>query len=188
MAAAAVGVLVLFHLRRRPGKHKRHRDSQLVPQVDPDGIPKNDVANGAGKGSPMRQASTQTNSSGRSLTSRNSTLPILPELEEIRPEDPFATMVPPLIQSPRHSRRSWNNAPDDVDPIDPDFVWSSNDDSSDSMVSTRSTTRMTTPERLVSDPETRAAMGWILADERSLTPVEEEEDEQALLSSRRPGR
>lgn len=180
--AVAVGIVFL---RYRRSHQRNHPGSQLVPQVDPDDTGLRDVADASQKDAPMRQTSLQT--LARSIPSRQSTIPNLPEFDEIRVDDPFADPQP-RSQTPGIARNSWNipvgDSTSPVDPVDP-FSWPSADTDSDSLhsISDLSQRRsIPTPDLIMADPNTHAAMGWILADEPELAPIVEEVDEEQLIN------
>lgn len=158
VVAAAIGVIVLTRLRR-PHRRGSHR----IPDNDPDEERAQD--NG-----PMRQRSLQTNTH-RSVVSQQSTLP---SVEDLQGEIPFFnTRNPPTSDyqplrttETLATRSSWKLAPNSaiptspVDPVDP-YGWP---------IAASETERNTkqptvSPDPYAADPDTRAAVGWILADE-----------------------
>jgi len=172
--AAAVGVIVLTRLRRR-----HPRGSHRVPDSDPDEEPQHDSGH-------MRHRSLQTNTH-RSIASHASTLP---SVEDIQVDTSFVTIQNPPISDYQAlstsetlaARSSWKMMPDSgtptspVDPVDPHgwpIVTSEIE---------RDTQRLAVSSDLYSsDPDIRAAMGWILADEATLESIPEDDQDSASL-------
>lgn len=112
-----------------------------------------------------------------------------PSFEDIQPEDPFATMSNPLISNYQSvdtsetARNSWNMIPthglptSPVDPVDP-YGWPVRE------ADRESPRAAVSPDPYSADPDIRAAMGWILADEQTLESIPEHaEDSDSLLTS-----
>jgi hypothetical protein len=171
IVAAAVGVLILSRLRRRP-----RRGSHRIPSYDPD-----EEASGGMRDRSLLTIARRSGVSGQSTQ---------PSFEDIRPENPFATMPNPMISNYRAldtsetARSSWHMIPtaglptSPVDPVDP-YGWPVTASEAD-----RNSSRpLTSPDLFSTDPDIRAAMGWILADEPMLGPILEDEDSDSLLTT-----
>ena len=171
--AAAVGLLILIRLHRGP-----RRRAQRIPNVDPD----EEREEGSG---PMMQRNLQT-STRRSGISGESTMALF---EDLRGENPFANPPNPggsryqALSTSEAARSSWNVKPHSrlptspVDPVDP-YGWPV----MTSEGGRNSPRPAVSPDPYSTDPDTRAATGWILADGPTLESIGEDDDSDSLYT------